>query len=199
MTDNLPYNGNPVEKGRVLLSEDRPGEALKILRAAAGKDPDNAEIRLLMARTYLKLGETEDSRACYLLAEEELRRNIKSDPLNLRYHDLLIETKRRLGSLHELSAEYRRKLEKEKNGIYENLLKKISAISILSIPAREKSARRRGRFSTAVKYIIMPSVAATGFVGLMMKVRALWMPVFTVLAAYFAVGSYMYLSRGRQK
>lgn len=150
-----------VSSGRRLLKDKKYRRAINKLKKASVNSPGDPRVYYLMALSYILLGKEEGSHPFFLLAEEPARRAIKLSPEREEYHDLLVEIKSRTGKLGELSSEYRRKAEENPMDIYEKVLKKISAVGIMSIPDPDKKGRKRkhkGYFF--IHYVIVPAVAA---------------------------------------
>ena len=120
-----------LNKGVEFLCEKDFGAAIREFKKAVRLNVNNPKIYFLLSRAYLRMG----SHPYFLLAEDAIRTDLKFDSFNMTYNDLLLSVKTKLGTLDELSTEYKDKHKKNPNPIYEQMLKKITTISILSIPS----------------------------------------------------------------
>ncbi len=178
-----------IEKGTEFLRYKEYDTAIRELKKAVRFDAENPKIYFLLAKAYLKLGESENSRPYFLLAEESVRKSLKLEEFNNDYHNLLISIKTKLGTLNELSIEYRNKILSKPNPLYEEMLKKITTISLLSIPQVErgkKSGRAKGAFF--LNYVVMPLVVAgVLFVWLDPRYEMFRFPSLLIIIFYFTI------------
>ncbi|MGM0567682.1 MAG: tetratricopeptide repeat protein [Elusimicrobiota bacterium] len=149
-----------IEKAKEYLRDKNYKKAISFLIESSRKDPRDSRIYFLLARSYLSAGKNEKSDYSSS-AESALRKALKIEPLNEKYHDLLIEIKASRNKLDELSREYRRKLNEKSDPLYESLLQKISAVSMISIPepkTKRKKSKHKGYY--IIHYFVMPVTAA---------------------------------------
>lgn len=76
-------------KGRVLLAQKRPDEALKIINIVLDRDPDNFLAKKLMAEAYLNLGKPDDGLAFL----EDVRREAPGKNIRQKLYEMLLAQK----------------------------------------------------------------------------------------------------------
>ena len=142
-------------RGKELLNQKDFAGAVREFKKASRLSANNPEIYFLLSQAYLRM----ESRPYFLLAEDAIRTALKFDSFNMTYNDLLLSVKTKLGMLDELCTEYKDKHKKKPNPLYEQMLKKISTISILSIPSTGgKKLKQRAKGVFFLNYVVMPLI-----------------------------------------
>ncbi|MDA3793447.1 MAG: hypothetical protein PF545_07350 [Elusimicrobia bacterium] len=175
-----------IQKGKGFLKDKDYKSAIREFKKAIRVEKTSPGAHFYLSRAYLKYGLKEKEPTFYRLADDAVRYAIRIDPYELKYHDSLIEISAKLGKLDELSTEYNKKMEKAKNNdFYKELLRKISTISILSIPEAQETKKGNKKGKVFLNYIVMPViVSALVSVFLIPKLNMLRFPAVIILAGF---------------
>ncbi|MEA3506571.1 MAG: tetratricopeptide repeat protein [Elusimicrobiota bacterium] len=149
-----------IQSGKDFIKEKNYEAAIREFKKALRLDKENPEAYLWLARSFLKYSLKEAEPTFLRLAEDAVRSAIKIDPYESKYHDTLIEISAKRGGLDALSTEYHKKMDKDNSGFYKDLLKKISTISILSIPEGQDTKKGRKKGKVFLNYVVMPVIVA---------------------------------------
>ncbi len=179
-------SGVTTRKGKNFLKERDYKSAIREFKKAIRLEENDPEAYLYLSRAYLKYGLKEEEPTFIRLAEDAVRHAVMIDPFESKYHDSLIEISAKLGKLDGLSTEYREKINiGNHTEFYKNLLKKISTISILSIPEARKSKKGKKKGRVLINYIVMPVVvSAIVSIFLVEKLNMLRLPAVLILAGF---------------
>jgi len=153
-------------RGEVLYRQGVWEQALLEFRRAADARPEDPDIYLRIGQAYERKGSSENERAFQLLAMENFRKAISMQPSNAPAHDGLIALGVKMGILDELVADYKEKsLQDPQNHIISEGLKKLQAISFMSIPEGRGAQKEKGFMARFLLDIAFPFVTSALFLG----------------------------------
>ncbi len=153
---------DPVDRGQEYLKVKDYKQAVREFKTAVGLNKKDSEAYSYLARAYLKLGNKSQEPVFYQTAEKAIRKALKLDPRNMDYHDILIRIKTKTNTLDKLCREYR--LKKNRDKIYDKLLKKIAVIGVMSVPRTDGKTFNRPKGIFFLNYIIVPLLTALGLI-----------------------------------
>jgi tetratricopeptide (TPR) repeat protein len=106
------------------------------------KQESRSDIRIKLGRAYEGLSRDKDGQAFLLLAMEQYRQAVKTDPRNAEAYDALLAAGTKARKLDDLTAEHRAWLQKDPtNDVCRAAVKKMETILLMQVnPAAEEKA-----------------------------------------------------------
>ncbi|MFC2049038.1 tetratricopeptide repeat protein [Elusimicrobiota bacterium] len=173
---------------KFLIEKEQYQQTVDLLKKALINTENQANIFSQLSTVYIKLSENEGMDFYYSAAENAIRNAIKIEPERVEYHDILIEIMRRTNRIDKLSTEYNDLKRVNSNIFYNELLKKIAAISMLSLPTPNQKRPGKKIYILIVNYIIMPCIAISLVISwVITKIKFLRMPLTLCIVLYIGI------------